>query len=141
MTETGAMALSKPRGSSVEPSDDKQNHVDLPPAAQKAFSAYEIAEKFMSSPPEKDHEAYEWLEEHPEHCDEYDLPRFETWARHLRTTREAQGKQKHKPRAGRTTGTSVISQRHLAAAPRQWLAEPRRRTGIPSNPRDSSTKS
>ncbi|UCC31054.1 MAG: hypothetical protein JSU86_02020 [Phycisphaerales bacterium] len=102
--------LPKPT-TSVEPRGDRQHHVDLPPAVEKAFSAYQIAEKHMNPPPETDSEAYEWLKENPQRIESYTLPILDTWTRQVRDARRAKGIQKHKPRVGRATGASIISQR------------------------------
>jgi hypothetical protein len=85
---------------------DKQQ---LTPAEEKAYQSNAVAEGRMEPPPKNDHDAYKWLQDHPEAIEPYDLPRsFETWQRKVRSGRKFHGTQKNHPRASRGHGPSLV---------------------------------
>ena len=95
---------------------EKNNGIEaLRPAARKAYLTYQVAELKAGSRLE-DREAYDLLKEKGlsdntnglGELDEYPLPTFDTWVRHLREARQSLGEQKSSPRAGRASG-SVVS--------------------------------
>jgi len=81
----------------------------LKPCEEKAYWSYEhVREVLGRDMPDED--AYKWLREHGPA--EYVLPRFPTWARHVRQGRRHHGTQRRKPRAGRA-GRSVVRQSEI----------------------------
>jgi hypothetical protein len=88
---------------------------DLPPAARKAYLAYCWAEAVAGRPLE-DREAFDILKEQgiPKdrgdlgELEDYELPDFPTWTKHLRNARAPLGEQKYKRRGGRATGKSIV---------------------------------
>jgi hypothetical protein len=81
----------------------------LKPCEERAYWSYEHARKVLGGDA-ADKEAYEWLcERGPT---EYRLPKFTTWARHVREGRRQHGTQRKGPRAGRT-GRSVVSENEV----------------------------
>jgi hypothetical protein len=94
----------------------------LEPADLKAYYTRAFAENKLGST--TDPAAYKWLEEKglpderdsPELAKElagYELPPFSTWVRSVREARRVLGEQKHRPRAGRPTGASIVRTREV----------------------------
>jgi hypothetical protein len=81
----------------------------LKPCEEKAYWSYEHACEGLGGNA-ADKEAYEWLcERGPA---EYGLPKFTTWARHVREARRHHGTQRNRFRAGRT-GRSVARENEM----------------------------
>lgn len=97
------------KSSTVPPAKVTPPSRELKPCEEKAYWSYEHAcEVLGGDMPDED--AYKWLREHGPA--EYVLPRFPTWARHVRQGRRHHGTQRRKPRAGRT-GRSVVRQSEI----------------------------
>lgn len=87
----------------------------LRPCDRQAYLAFQYAEQ-LAERQLQDHEAHEWLNENGIDTDkgelgelaDYGLPSFETFAKYLRTARNALNEQKYSRRAGRTGGGSVV---------------------------------
>jgi hypothetical protein len=87
----------------------------LPLSRLKAYQQYQEAiarsreTDGVLSKESEDRAVYDWLTEHGEER----LPKFETWARYVRAARESSDTSKHSPRAGRTTGRSVVKRSEI----------------------------
>ncbi len=90
----------------------------LMPCETKAYSLFQYAED-QTERRLQDREAYDWLNENgwPEGlfagASDYELPTFDTWAKHVRVARNAHGTSKRRRRAPSTTTRSVIRQQDL----------------------------
>jgi hypothetical protein len=86
-------------------------------AVLRAYLSYQSAERKMGKALQ-DRKAYDLLNEEgiPEDAGDsgaltdYELPKFDTWARQVRKARQLLRNQKHTRRAGRPTGKSVVRQ-------------------------------
>ena len=93
---------------------------ELQPAVRKAYLACQYAESKAGKGLE-DREAHKLLEDEGIPTDkgdlgelaDYELPAFDTWSRQVRAARQPLGEQKYTPRAGRSTGRSVVSGRRI----------------------------
>jgi len=81
----------------------------LKPCEETAYWSYNHACEVLGGNP-GDKEAYEWLRERGPA--EYTLPKFTTWARHVRAGRRHHGTQRNRFRAGRT-GRSVVREKEV----------------------------
>lgn len=85
----------------------------LKPAYRKAYLAFLCAEA-KTERRLQDRDAWDWLNENGTdgagsgELDGYELPTFASWARYLRSARQAVGEQKYTPRSARPTGGSIV---------------------------------
>lgn len=85
----------------------------LIPCQKAAYASYELAiQKNPQLADATDKKVHEWLRDH---CpvEEYDPPEYKTWSRYVRAGRKYHDKRKNNPRAGRSTGSSIVTPKQI----------------------------